>query len=145
MSETDIEKEEKYKGGATIQERKRWLFFGLPFTFTTYIFDNRKLTVRKGLLTTHEDDILLYRVMDTSLCRTLGQKMAGLGTIQIASSDQSLPELVIKNIRHSRDFKDELDERVERERLRMRVRTGEIYDADGDGTPDFDEFHHHDL
>lgn len=121
-----------------IQERKRWLFFGLPFTFTTYLLSERKLTVRSGLLTTNEDDILLYRVMDTSLRRTLMQKMFGLGSIHIASSDQSLPELVIKNIRNSRDFKDVLDSRVEADRLRMRVRTGEFMDVDGDGMPDFD-------
>lgn len=121
-----------------IQERKRWLFFGLPFTFTSYLLSDRKLTVRSGLLTTNEDDILLYRVMDTSLRRTLMQKLFGLGSIHIASSDQSLPELVIKNIRNSRDFKDVLDSRVEADRLRMRVRTGEFMDVDGDGMPDFD-------
>lgn len=121
-----------------IQERKRWLFFGLPFTFTTYLLSERKLTVRSGLLTTNEDDVLLYRVMDTSLRRTLMQKIFGLGSIHIASSDQSLPELVIKNIRNSRDFKDILDSRVEADRLRMRVRTGEFMDVDGDGTPDLD-------
>lgn len=131
---------------ATIQERKRWLFFGLPLTFTTYSFNAKKLTYRKGLLTTHEDDILLYRIMDTSICRTLFQKIFRLGTIHVASSDQSMPELVIKNIRNARDFKEELDERIERERIRMRVRTGELYDADGDGHLDFDDFHsHHDL
>lgn len=122
-----------------IEERKRWVFFGLPFTFTTYVMNHKKLTVRSGLLTTHEDDILLYRIMDTSLCRTLWQKLFGLGSIRVASSDQSLPELVIRNIRNSRDFKEELDERVEKERLRMRVRSGELFDADGDG--DFDDMH----
>lgn len=125
-----------------IEERKRWLFFGLPFTFTTYVLSEKKLTVRSGLLTTNEDDILLYRIMDTSLRRTLWQKLFGLGSIRIASSDQSLPELVVKNIRHSRDFKEQLDERVERERMRMRVRAGELMDIDGDGTPDFDQFPH---
>ncbi len=140
MSETDTVQDRE---NALIEERKRWTFFGLPFTFTTYSFNEKKLTVRSGLLTTHEDDILLYRVMDTSLCRTLWQKLFRLGSIRVASSDQSLPELVIKNIRHSRDFKDELDERVERERLRMRVRTGEYLDADGDGEPDCDDDHRH--
>lgn len=115
---------------APIRERRRWLFFGLPLSFTTYALNRKKLTVRTGLLTTNEDDILLYRVMDTSLRRTLGQKIFGLGSIHVASSDQSSPELVIKNIRHPRDFKDELDERVEAERLRMRVRSGEIYGGD---------------
>ena len=132
-------------GETSIRERRRWLFFGLPLSFTTYSLNRKKLTVRTGLLTTNEDDILLYRVMDTSLRRTLGQKIFGLGSIHVASSDQSLPELVIKNIRHPRDFKDELDERVEAERLRMRVRSSEIYGGDPHDHDHFDDhFDDHD-
>lgn len=109
----------------TCTERKRWLFFGLPFTFTTYTLTDRKLVLKTGLLTTTEDDILLYRVRDTSLRRTIWQKLFGLGSILVASSDQSRPELVIHNIRGVREFKELLDERVEEERVRMRFRTGE--------------------
>lgn len=113
-----------------MEERKRWGFFALPFTFTVYRMNEKKLTVQTGLLTTNEDDILLHRIMDTSLSRTLWQKLFKLGSIRIASSDQSLPELVIKNIRNAREFKDVLDERVESERLRMRVHIGEILEGD---------------
>ena len=123
-----------------LRERKRWLFFGLPFTFTTYTLSNKKLTLRSGLLTTVEDDVLLYRIMDTTLRRTLIQRIFGLGTIVVASSDHSKPELIIKNIRNSKDFKEALDDQIERERLRMRFRTGEYMgtdDQDGDGMPDF--------
>ena len=34
------EQEEEFE----LRERKRWLFFGLPFTFTTYRLTNKKLT-----------------------------------------------------------------------------------------------------
>ena len=123
-----------------IEERKRWGLFGLPFSFTIYRLNDKKLTVQSGLLTTHEDDILLYRIMDTSLCRTLWQKLFRLGSVRVASTDQSLPELVIKNIRNPRAFKELLDERVERERLRMRVRTGELLEGDEERL-DFDGMH----
>ncbi len=115
---------------SVVEERKRWSFFGLPFTFTVYRMNEKKLTVQTGLLTTNEDDILLHRIMDTSLSRTLWQKLFKLGSIRIASSDQSSPELVIKNIRNVRAFKDTLDERVESERLRMRVHIGEMLESD---------------
>ncbi len=115
-----------------VEERKRWGFFGLPFTFTVYRMNDKKLTVQTGLLTTNEDDILLHRIMDTSLSRNLWQKLFKLGNIRIASTDQTLPELVIKNIRNVREFKDVLDERVENERIRMRVHIGEVYDGDTD-------------
>lgn len=116
-----------------LREKKRWLFFGLPFTFTTYQLTNKKLTVISGLLTTVEDDILLYRIMDTSLRRSLLQKLFRLGCIRIASSDHSHPELNIHNIRNAKKFKEILDAQVEHERLRMRFRTGEYMSMDTDG------------
>lgn len=140
MSEEKLERTEPAEETAVVEERKRWGFFGLPFTFTVYRMNQKKLTVQSGLLSTHEDDILLYRIMDTSLCRTLWQKLFNLGSVRVASTDQSLPELVIKNIRNARDFKELLDERVERERLRMRVRSGELLEGDEDFT-DFDGMH----
>ncbi len=132
------EQEEEFE----LRERKRWLFFGLPFTFTTYRLTNKKLTMVSGLLTTVEEDILLYRIMDTSLRRSLFQKLFGLGCIRVASSDHSHPELEIHNIRNAKVFKEALDAQVEHERIRMRFRTGEYMgaDMDGDGVPDMPDF-----
>lgn len=118
----------------SITERKRWAFLGLPFTFTTYTLTPKKLTVQQGLITTSEDDILLYRVMDVSQTRTLIQKIFKLGTLKVISSDKTLPNLEIKNIRNYKAFKDLLEESVEKERLRMRFRTGEMIDV---GMDDF--------
>lgn len=112
-------------------ERKRLLFFGLPFTFTTYTLSPKKLELKTGLFTTVVNDILLYRVMDTTLSRNLLQKIFGLGSVQVVSSDKTHPNLCIHNIRNAEDFKDALDEQVERERMRMRFRTGEYIDNDG--------------
>lgn len=136
-NQTDQMQEEQDTLNISITERKRWTFFGLPFTFTTYTLTGKKLTVRQGLLTTHEDDILLYRVMDTSLTCTLIQKIFKLGTLKVISSDKTLPNLEIKNIRNFKAFKDLLEESVEKERLRMRFRTGEMIDAGLDGFDDY--------
>lgn len=119
-----------------IKERKRWLFFGLPFTFTKYILDGKSLKLCKGFFTTTEDDILLFRVMDVSIKRTLFQRMSGLGTMIIISSDKTNPILEVKNIKHIHKFKDALDERVEKDRLRMRFKAGEFVETD------FDEDNH---
>jgi len=120
-------------GSPVIKERKRWLFFGLPLTFTKYVLTSKSLQLNRGFFTTTEDDLLLFRVMDVSVRRSLFQKMAGLGTLTIQSSDKTNPRLVIKNIKHIHQFKQALDERVEKERLRMRFRTGEYMgDLDGD-------------
>ena len=122
---------------AVIKERKRWLFMGLPFTFTKYTLTPKSLQLNKGLFTSTQEDMLLFRVMDVSVKRTLFQKMAGLGTIIIRSSDKTNPVLEIRNIKNCSVFKNSLDERVEKERLRMRFRSGELMgDVDQDFTPD---------
>lgn len=123
-----------------IRERKRITFFALPFSFTTYTLNAAKLIIKQGLLTSVEDEILLYRIMDVTLRRTLGQKIFGLGTIIVASSDKTSPHLEIKNIKNYREFKNELDQRVAKERIRMRTRTSEMMGMDFDQDIDDDNF-----
>ena len=59
------------------KDRKRIL--GLPISFTRYELTATRLTIRKGLFSTTTDETRLYRVLDTSLTRTLGQKSSVSG------------------------------------------------------------------
>lgn len=119
------------------QERKRWLLFGLPFTFTKYTLTNRKLLINEGLLTSKENEILLYRVLDITLQRTLLQKIFSLGTVIIESQDRFQPHLVVKNIKNAQMFKDNLSDAVEEEKMRLHMRRGEIIGDDhGPYAPD---------
>ena len=43
-------------------ERKRWLFFGLPFTFTKYTINEQVVTINAGLFSTTENDCYLYKM-----------------------------------------------------------------------------------
>ena len=104
-----------------INERKRWLFFGLPFTFTKYSLPSKSLIMMKVFLLNNQRHIHFI-----SIKRSLLQKFVGIGTLNIASSDKSHPTIEIRNIKNVREFKNTLDERVEKERLRMRFRTGEF-------------------
>lgn len=115
-------------------ERKRWLFFGLPFTFTTYTLTNKKLTINSGFIRTVEDDILLYRVSDLRLTRNLLQRIFNLGTIVVVSSDKSVPQLELHNIRNFRKFKDLLEKCIEHDKLRVRFRSAELLGGDSDMT-----------
>lgn len=112
------------------QGRKRLLFFGLPWTFTKYMFTEEKFTVDSGLLTSKQDEIRLYRIVDISLTRTLVQKMFGLGTITCNTSDKTSPILEIKNIKESQVVKEMLSEAVEKERMNKRVSSREYMNLD---------------
>ena len=64
------------------REKKRWGFFGLPFTFTTYMVTEELITVEEGFINKRENDCYIYKVQDVELIRTLGERMFGLGTVK---------------------------------------------------------------
>ncbi|MCR4658348.1 MAG: PH domain-containing protein [Lachnospiraceae bacterium] len=119
------------------KDRRRTIF-GLPWTFTKYSLTKERLFIEDGLFNTTEDEIRLYRVLDVKLTRGFFQKMFGLGTIQVASSDQSLHNFQIRNIKKSRDVKELLSELVEKQRNEKRVVNRELM-ATSDGFADNDE------
>lgn len=124
-----------------MRERKRWAFLGIPWTFTKYILTEKKIIIQRGLFTSTENEILMYRVTDMTMTRTLFQKMFGLGTLVIYAHDKTNPTLEVKNIKHIREFKDTLSDAVEKDRLRMKMRQSEIVDGIHDVHDGFDFDH----
>ena len=120
----------KKKEDYIMRERKRWAFLGIPWTFTVYTLKEKKLVIDRGLFTSIREEILLYRIVDMSYSRTLGQKIFGMGTVKVYSKDKTNPSLEIKNIRHSNDFYESLSEAVERDGIRMKMRQSELIDVD---------------
>ena len=106
-------------------DRKRVLFFGLPLSFTTYRLTTNRLFINSGLLTQKQDEVRLYRITDVSLTRTLVQRIFGLSTIHCNSSDKTLGNFSIINVKDGEDVKELLSERVEAERMARRVYTRE--------------------
>ena len=121
------------------KDRKR--YFGLPLSFTRYALSKDRLFVSVGFLNIKDDEILLYRVRDIDTSRNLWQRLFGVGTVIIMSSDKSMPTLVLKNIKDPVATKELIHEQVEEMKIRRRVRVGEIMttDMDGDGEPDLNE------
>ena len=118
------------------QDRKR--FLGMPITFTKYAMSEDRLFVKRGLFNLNQEEILLYRVRDISLKRSLGQRIFGVGSVVVYSSDQTTPSLELRNIKHSEDVKEMLHEQVEEMKIQRRVRIGELMDGDH-GQDDFDD------
>lgn len=106
------------------KDRKR--YFGMPISFTKYALSEDRLFISMGLLNIKDDEILLYRVRDIDTSRNLWQRIFGVGTVTIMSSDKSMPTLVLKNIKDPVYVKELIHTQVEEMKIRRRVRFGEI-------------------
>ena len=113
------------------KERKR-LWCGLPVTFTQYILLEDRLLVRSGLFNSKEDEVRLYRIKDVSITKSLTQKIFGLGTIHVESSDSSLGNFDLKNIKDSYNKKEQLSQMVEAARTKKNASIREYTGSDGD-------------
>lgn len=117
-------------------ERKRWLFLGLPFTFTKYTIREDMITIDAGLFKTVENDCYMYKVQDVQHSATLMEKIFGLGTVTCFTGDTTHPQLLMVHIKKSREIKDFILEQSEKARLKRRtvnmldIGSGNIQDLD---------------
>ena len=101
-------------------EKKRWLFLGLPFTFTKYVIKEDMITV----------------VQDVEHTASIWERMAGLGTIVCYTGDTTHPKLLIEHIRNSKAIKEFILKESEEARLKRRtvnmldIGSGEVEDID---------------
>ncbi|MCX4304338.1 MAG: PH domain-containing protein [Acetatifactor sp.] len=102
-------------------ERKRWLFFGLPFTFTKYTIKEDMITIDAGFLKTVENDCYMYKVQDVQHSASLAEKLFGLGTVTCFTGDTTHPQLVLEHIKNSKAVKDFILEESEQARLKRRT------------------------
>lgn len=128
------------------RDRKRYL--GMPLSFTRYSMSEDRLFLSTGLLTTHDDEVILYRVRDISVTITLWQRIFGVGTVTVISSDKTMPTLELKNIKRPREIKELLHQQVEEMKRRRRMRVGEILtdtnlndDGSDDDLDDYENLH----
>ena len=109
------------KSEIIMTERKRWVFFGLPFTFTVYNIGDDLLTIDTGFFRTEENDCYMYKINDAKLTRTLFERLFKLGTITCYTGDTTDKVLIIKHIKNSMTIKDYIIKASESARLRRRT------------------------
>ena len=121
---------------AQYTERKRILFFGLPWTFTKYNIKPSVITVDAGLFKIEENDCYMYKVQDVEHTASIWERMVGLGTIVCYTGDTTHPKLLIEHIRNSKAIKEFILKESEEARLKRRtvnmldIGSGEAGDID---------------
>ena len=105
----------------TYMERKCWVFFGLPFTFTKYTVTDEVITINEGFLSTKENDCYLYKVQDVELHTSLGERIFKLGTVACYTGDNTHPQLYLTHIHHAKEIKDYILKASEEARRRRRT------------------------
>ena len=124
---------------------KKRIWCGLPWTFTRYSLSPDRLYIKRGIFTIREDEVRLYRIRDISLRQSFLQRIFSLGTVNISSSDSTMGNFQLVNIKGSRDVKEMLSDAVETERERKRVSMrefvgyGEMNDIDDNDFDNFDD------
>lgn len=117
-------------------ERKRWVFFGIPWTFTVYNISEDLLTIDTGFFKTEENDCYMYKITDAKLTRSLFERIFGLGTVVCYTGDTTDKVISLLHIKHSMEVKDYIIKASEAARMRRRtvnmqdITAGDISDID---------------
>lgn len=108
------------------KDKKRIL--GLAISFTRYELTESRLLVKTGLLNIREEELRLFRVRDLSTHESLLDRLFGVGSIVLHTSDATSPTLKIEHVKNSMKVKELLSAQVEEARMKNRVRSMEVSD-----------------
>ena len=103
------------------KQRKRWVFLGLPFTFTVYTIKDDVITINTGFFNKMENDCYMYKVQDVQHSATLLERICGLGTVVCFTGDTTHPKLVLQHVKKSKNIKNYILDASEKARMKRRT------------------------
>jgi uncharacterized membrane protein YdbT with pleckstrin-like domain len=100
----------------------RWL----AIRCTTYTLTTQRLRATHGILTRHHDDMELYRVKDATVHEPIVQRLVGLGTVRLVTSDATTPLMLLPAIKEPLVVLEAVREQVESLRRARGVREFDV-------------------
>lgn len=100
-----------------------------------YELTTERLKIVTGVINQHIDEVELYRVKDVLMVRPWWMRITGLATLQLETSDRSLPQLVVPAVKGGAELREQLRKQVELQRDRKRVRETDFEEAGPDALP----------
>lgn len=98
-----------------------------------YTLTTERLTIRSGVLNKATETLELYRVRDLQITEPLWQRMWGLKTLMLITSDSTTPQLVLDYLPTAEHLGDKFRHQIEVCRQRRRIREfGVDVDPGGD-------------
>lgn len=94
----------------------------LSLRSVSYQATEETLTIRRGVLNRQVEQVELFRIKDLSLSKPVWQRMLGMGTIEMLTSDQTAPVVRLEAIANSDQVMELLRSTVLRERQAKGVR-----------------------
>ena len=113
--------EQSMGGKVWFEEKKRWHFLGLPWTFTRYPVKEDVITVTEGFLNKKENDCYMYKVQDVELLESLAERIVGLGSVKCYTGDTTNPVLMLTHVKNAREIKNYILEASEKARRRRKT------------------------
>ena len=93
---------------------------------TRYRLTNQRLFAQTGLIAKNLEEVELFRVKDVTLSQGVLDRLLGVGTVTVLSTDDTAPELDLAGIRDPLAAKEALRTAFRAARQREGLRTGEF-------------------
>ena len=125
MSTENINKLYLYKDEQIIWQDYRKIF-GITFPFTKFTLTNKKIYIERGILRYNLNEIQLIRVQDVLLQQGFIEKLLGIGSIVVKSSDRSGEVVRLGSISKPYRRKHQVTEAAEKEKVRRGVTSNQF-------------------